>query len=418
MKTILLVWILFFHLINEKSFSDTQHNLICAKDFEKIEAITPTIHRDLHHLPFATQFSLPQEAIQKISDHPIAQLARKLQNGKNLIIELYPYSPNGGLIPGAYGESTQAHFVAKTLNALLPEAELRPKPKQSDRDSSKASPKKTLRLYIRDTAEALGHSPLLRTQDTLEMSVLKPANPTFSDIPRSKIRNVLGIKADTKVMSFYIQSSDEVPNLKIMERIVQQGLNQSKEAIDPSIVFVSFGGQMTREGHQSLFPNLAKTHEIKRLSEIKDFSHLNHKKPLIILNDTQGRMPYLNGSADLNFVYGPVNLYEGLNSKTPLIFVSKIGTYNQAAFDQMAEIAEATGGAKKVSDLDQITPDMVKTLMKQSQSMIAPYQTTTQGKNPFDTYLNELEIWLSNSIHLNENHDAGIRPPAESSHHR
>lgn|GEM_PF-5412189 len=128
--------------------------------------------------------------------------------------------------------------------------------------------------------------------------------------------------------------------------------------------------------------------------------------------------PIFNGSADLNFVYSPINLYEGLNSKTPLIFVSKIGTYNQAAFNKMAEIAEATEGSKRISDLDQMNPEIVKDLIKRSQSMIAPYQTVNQGQNPFDTYLNELGIWLSNSIHLTENHDAGIRPPAESSHHR
>lgn len=395
---ILLGFFFFIYLTINPSFCDIQHNLICLKNFQKIETIAPTPHRDIHQLPFATQFSLPTETIQIMNHHAISEVTQKLDQGRNLIIEIHPYSPNRELIKGAYGESFQAQFVAKTLKALLPEVEIRPKQKRIHPDAPEASPKKILRLYIKDTAEVSGASPVLRAREVIEMSILKPANPTFSNISRSEIRQAMGIKKDTKVVSFYIQSSDDVPNLKIMDQMIQQGLSHSKEAIDPSIVFISFGGQMTREGQQSLFNQLAKTHEIKRLSEIKDFSLLDDKKPLAILNDTQGRMPYLNGSADLNFVYGPINLYEGLNSKTPLIFVSKIGNYNKVAFDQMAQIAEATGGAKRVSELDQINPEMVKTLMKKSQQMVAPYQTVVNGQNPFHTYLNELKIWLEDEL--------------------
>lgn len=401
LSTILLTWIFFFYLIINQSYSDIHHNQICLKNFQKIQVIAPTPHRDIHQLPLATQFELPPEAIERMNRHSISELTEKLDHGKNLIIELDPYSPNGDLIKGAYGESLQAQFVAKTLKTLLPEVEIRPKQKQIHPDSPHALPKKILRLYIRDSAEVSGVLNSFRTSEVMEMSILKPANPTFSNISRSEIREALGIQKNAKVVSFYIQSSDEVPNLRLMDQIVQQGLSHSKDAINPSIVFISFGGQMTRETHQSLFQNLAKTHEIKRLSEIKDFSLLDSKKPTAILNDTPGKMPYLNGSADLNFVYGPINLYEGLNSKTPLIFVSKIGNYNKATYEQMAEIAEATGGAKKISDLDQINPEMVKSLMQKSQSMVAPYEAIVHGKNPFNTYLNELKIWLEGEMSNN-----------------
>jgi hypothetical protein len=70
--------------------------------------------------------------------------------------------------------------------------------------------------------------------------------------------------------------------------------------------------------------------------------------PLIIYNDTRGRLPELYSASDLAIVFGANNFFEPLIAKCPTLLCPGRGAdldYSPGAYAQLAETALATRGA-------------------------------------------------------------------------
>lgn len=346
----------------------------------------------IHTLPNITEAPLPPEMVKQIQSwRPISEAAvvpvryesawkdEKIGDGSGFVIGLEHF---GDAVPVNLGEHIAAHFVAKIIKILYPKAILEegvfsgvnqknPRIAHSSYTqwSAKHPRKKLIFIGIRDLQEKLGHGDKV----VLEMNKTKMANPGLSGILKNGFRQTLGIPDSHHVVSMYFKKpegerdSEKAPS---MDEVLQKLMSYSKT---PNIVFASGGGGNTVGAHAVFKKALQKDFGVLKLSEWAE--RYDPRRKWIVVNDLRGYMPHLLNVSDLAIVSGPINIMEPLTAAVPTLFFNNhevVTDYNKAAFDHMAMIAMATGGAwsmSSLSDLQQVLP----LALKVSKPIVPPY---------------------------------------------
>lgn len=354
--------------------------------------------KSFQELPNTSSFELPSGFKKVISQHGIAALREKYGSGKGLEFQISNYYPDGGAAGARMGERVQAQFVQKTLKEIFPDATfangiVRRDTAEEYAKWKAANPgKKKVFLNITDSAEWNEKFPGY----TLEMSVLKSANPGTGALPHKALRPVLGIPEDDFVVSIYAQlpggglknQQEYVPSAKAM---IEQLMKSGKT---PDIVFLSAGGKQMMAGTMLKDEWKDVGYEVVKLSE---FASIEKKKgvKLLVVNDLAGKMPYVYNTSDLAIVSGPINMFEPINSGAKTVFFDNpriVGTYGASTFKAMADTAEATGGAGRIKTLSEL-PGEAEKLLGSHAAVTPPYlaKAAPGGSSAADSYLSDLE---------------------------
>lgn len=321
------------------------------------------------------------------------------------------------------GEAISAKFIAKVLRELYPRATLE-KFKYSqinetgyfDRELEfklradaisnfkNLNPNKYLAYVpIRDNSEThIGRQNL-----TLEMKDIKPAIPGLAGLPPLSLRSAFGIPQDHMVLSLYFKhpqgnSSDNHQSPSMGEALGLINHTYQKMGLRPADVIFATEGGGTEILANEAFGGDHKHYNVIKLSDW--FDKYDPARKTIVLNNLTGKMPNILNVANLAVVSGPINIMEPLTAGTPLLFfnnpvVIRATDYDPKTFNMMAEIALATGGAQRLSNIQDLGPAVQTTIRNPPRKIIPPYLVSSVGsKSAFENFLEQLLNIIQKSV--------------------
>lgn len=285
-------------------------------------------------------------ALEIIRRHPISELTRQasLEN-RHFLFSAFDTGfdiehPRGGM-----GYVVQNRMIRKILQTVFPGSRFH--------DPANGAPewpsRRDLLTYrLRDFA--LGSFTHWdwgsEAGNTLQMVHLKQGNPEIFVRSKESARAPYGIPDTAHVVSVYssgeglqeipaiLTGFPSLPDIIIVSISMDYPLDRLKEDLGVKRPYV-------------VLSELAK--DPSSFSRKKGRSH-SQSKPLVILNDSRGRMPEMHAASDQVIVIGPNNFFEPLMVKRPtLIYAGKNLRYNRNALERMEEAALATGGAVVVN---------------------------------------------------------------------
>ncbi|NDG85383.1 MAG: hypothetical protein EBX52_10170 [Proteobacteria bacterium] len=354
------------------------------------------------HYSKEPEFDPRAEAILRV--HPIHKLSEDFKKkGIRLVFDL-----DGGLefesrISGA-GYPIQRRSLQKILKMAFPEAAFSSAVDAAPTGGIEPLP---VNLGLIDSALQFDQfelgvlEPASRYQ--VEMSRMKLGNPEVFSYSRSEIRKKLGFPLSDRIVSVY-SSMEGLYGLHAMLRLMPE---------KPQIVILSHSTLMSLDEIKTLFGN-ARSYDFASLKvvlsrpEILTDAALRSKDcPLIIYNDTRGRLPELYAASDLALVIGANNFFEPLIAKCPtLLYPGSLDwlDYSPRAYRQLAETAVATGGAVLYGGehtREALTRAYEKLLMVNPSSIQHPafVRPRNTGLSGFNALLDDLEEKIRSQVH-------------------
>jgi len=377
-------------------------------------------------LPNLLKLPLPARIRQSIQEHEIASLKTLYGDGENLVFNLFEKEFNQLALHTSNGENIQAHFVRNVLRELFPRAmyvnslgdaikSLEPKfinPEDLSLEKAikhlKSKHGKTaFQIFITDSAEGAGVQKKRQVLDKskyLDMPLLKTANGTNSSIDKLGIRNLFGLHVKDRVYSFYIHGSLAVGNTWNPPFGRLMSILQSENLV-PDVCFVTSAG-LTKEGANRALKEQADLlgGTFRNLTDLKQGEIATLARPIIIFNDTTGKVPVLHAAADLSVVKGPINPFEGLTVGTPTVVFNNKSTLNNylpGTVEFMKQSVEATGGGKYVSSIGGFL-DVSLALFGKTVPL-RPFEVPTRtGKTPIQEFLDSLRYLIEAQISQSE----------------
>ena len=346
-------------------------------------------------LPSAASLELPRAGKQMIREHSIYTLKKTYGNGKGLTFAISHYQPDGSLANGM-SESIQSTMVANTLKEIFPKARFANRAQNIDQ--------KAIELTIVDRAEmprtfgldsTEASKGLMKPAPVLDMTVLKPANPTNIGYSKVQLRKTYGVEPDNFAVSIYVQRFEPSSAAAVHQPLVTDILGQIEKLKKPDIVFLSAGSGTIESLSNDFQALVSKDYEVVRLSTLRPNSLIRGHRYLV-LNDLRGKMPYIHCFSDLTFISGPINLFESLAVGTPTVFLDNLealGGYHAPSFQQMSQQAKDTGGAFGIQSLDDM-PGVFTQALNSAGTMTRPFQENSPQQKAFSTYLSDLERLL------------------------
>jgi hypothetical protein len=231
----------------------------------------------------------------------------------------------------------------------------------------------------------------------LEMSILKPANPNYSSVSRPAARQALGIAPDARVISLYLSDfkldQDQGEGLRSIWRSLSP-------ATHPNVVIVSLNSETHDVGSLQSWmlahPDDPFTKSFDRVITLSSLPPGGlssfHSERVLVINDTTGKMPFLNATANLAVVSGPISQFEGLAVGTPTLGYSPdalMNGYRTETFGRSISQAQATGGYQRVTDSIALG-QAAQALLANTGSITPPFLTTTSEGTPFSIMLGHL----------------------------
>lgn len=307
---------------------------------------------------------------------------------------------NGTLLPGEIkegemGESIQSHFIAATLKHLFPDATLYA--------GDEAPGKRYVRLFAIDPAE-IGQGGIQywinehKTKHFMPMPLLKSANGRGVPQTKEEVRAELKIPPGRFVVHGYNF------HLEYGKKQESQLLNQIPGVKLADVIYVATsrigaGPAKSPDRYKDLYEKDFPGFKIHLLSRMRE-GDLSAPGPHLIINDSRGRVPAINKMADVVLMSGPQNLFESINAGTPLVFQPHEGEspqYDKAAYDAMAEVAISSGGGYIANTPAEFSEAIGR--IKASPPKITPsYAVSVNGKTPFESYLDALDLMLSDAL--------------------
>jgi hypothetical protein len=269
--------------------------------------------------------------------HSISQLEQELQ--KRDIRLNFELDENGDIernVVGA-GYPIQKRVLRRLLSLAFPDATFVEARISDLLDGTRT----TIRFKLRDQALqddefALGIREL-RSPIVVEMTRMKLGNPEIYHYSREEVRAHFGFANDSKILSLYTSNS----GVSEIDRILS-GIPDS-----PDFVILSYSYLTGLDEIKKWFKNSSK-YDFVKLSDFKKPIRRTKRGPLIVYNDTRGRLPELYSASDFAMVIGPNNFFEPIIAHCPtLIYPGNPNRFNYSipAYTQLAEVAVSTHGA-------------------------------------------------------------------------
>ena len=198
-------------------------------------------------------------------------------------------------------------------------------------------------LSIADSAESgrpIDCSDATKTSASVEMTILKAANPGPILPDRLALRLAMGLPTVDRIASVYASywTQDE------------QSIGAAIEILRAGKADVAI---LSHSGRPPFGPMPSVPADIAVISS-NDLTSVQiaPNRKYLILNETRGKMPFVNRVANFAVVLGSANLFEAINAGTPILFMNQAqDDYNQRAWDTLTDRARATGGARGMGSL-------------------------------------------------------------------
>jgi|GEM_PF-3543281 len=178
----------------------------------------------------------------------------------------------------------------------------------------------------------------------IEMSRMKLGNPEVFPYSRAAIRKSLGFPELSRIVSVY-SSLEGLYSVDGLLRVMP---------VKPRYVILSHSSLVSLDEIKIRLMN-SRDYDFASLRVIlstpkilTDPAYRSKEGPLIIYNDTRGRLPELYSASDLAIVIGANNFFEPLIARCPTLLYPgdpDFLDYSPKAYRQLAETAMATGGA-------------------------------------------------------------------------
>jgi hypothetical protein len=235
------------------------------------------------------------------------------------------------------GYPIQRRVLRRLLSLAFPDATFADARVSELLDGSRTTVQfKLLDHALQDDEFALGiREP--RNPTEVEMTRMKLGNPEVYDYSRDQVRSHFGFSQEAKIVSIYTSNS----GIAEVDRFL------SAISDPPDVVILSYSYLAGLDEVKKWFKNSSK-YDFVKLSEFKKPTRRSKRGPLIIFNDTRGRLPELYSTSDFAVVIGPNNFFEPIIAHCPtLIYPGNPDRFNYSipAYIQLAEVAIATQGA-------------------------------------------------------------------------
>jgi hypothetical protein len=348
----------------------------------------------LSRFPSTVAQDLPDDYLAALRSEPrFERLQQEYRHGRGLTIHIPNYSPEremAGRFGGLSGEDIQAHFMARVVKELLPEAEIRG-------GHIRSGPSGQIELKIVDAAESgdLGSRGAQLGRD-LQMFDIKMANPGGIRLNRDDVRQALGLTDQHRVVS--LNNSFYNRRESVFGLVDQVFKGAPREG---AVVILSRGsafGDIEVDALTRSFPRAV----ILKLSQL-DGRPLPADRQVILINNTKGQMNAVYAASDLNVAAGAINMSEPIRQRTPTLFFSAVDEagahmpylhdYAPAVYERMARVAEATGGAQRVESARDLSQAVRQALERPPRAQLEPYLASDpdSGVTPISGMLRGLE---------------------------
>jgi hypothetical protein len=285
-------------------------------------------------LPAITDLELSAESRQIIDRHEIQQLKKYFSKND---LTFYHAKMDGS------GESVQMHYITRVLKHIFPHAKFSKAEYETDGVDENNFVNR-LFLPIGDSAE---FGDKLERQSRLEMSLVKAGNPLYSSIEKDKTRRILGIHPNARVLHVYSSVYFGQRDAHFINDGKLGNILRTLKLVEPKfdIIILSISGASS-VGEIWNEEMEGQPKDWRRITEmfVGDFAKLSpgQSKPVLIYNNSKGKMPFLHAVADLSVVRGPINFFEPLSVGVPTIVIHNemIHSYDPNVFTGMVRTAE------------------------------------------------------------------------------
>ena len=321
---------------------------------------------------------LPKEAYGVLQTHPISKLAESLRSEGSRLHFIFDGA--GG------GYETQGAMLKRLVSEIFNESN----PGQKWRRT------RTIHITLtdsplRNTPFSLPFDPEWKDPATLQMHRMKAGNPLIPTLAKDQARVNLGIPKSAKVLHVYFDG-DEIGTLETL---------YDKLPVKPDVLILSPSGSFSP--YQQLYH--FSDHEFIRLSALPS----KYTLPAILYNDRSHRMLELYAASDYAIVIGANNIFEPLRAQCPTLifktsffgfpFDSPVSYYHPHFWNEMASIAEASGGAIAITRSRDAEKAFNRLFKIDPGSIHHPAFVKVRGKkSPFQRLLDDLEASIRRQI--------------------
>ncbi|MCZ0933108.1 MAG: hypothetical protein OXJ52_08150 [Oligoflexia bacterium] len=313
---------------------------------------------------------IPEDVKKRILSHPrVKELKASYKSGKGLTFD-FSYL---GQETFHKGEHIQQVFLIKIIKLIFPKAKSITRNYNTRYDSLypfNQSSKVHIPLKVFDIRESV---KFVTEQDferylsidkiIVDMVLLKMANSSQKGIPDEYKKSFPSFEKNS-VLSLYLPEKylnykhedlqDESLDLfQILDEFLALGFRK---------VFLTshFNSRLSEDLRSRFLSALSNNFDkILFLSQLspKELFQIQDQDKVIFFNDLTGYTPVLHSLADTAFIFGPVNMLEGLFLGARVVFMNKEYSTNKKyciAFDQLKQTALKTNRAVYIERLDEL----------------------------------------------------------------
>ena len=347
---------------------------ICWMSFKDPLPLEKGVYRDW---PKAGDSKAPlsEDVRRRILSHPkVKELRAFYQKGKALIFDFEWLGEESS----HKGEHIQRAFLIQVLQFLFPKAKIvirGYKNRFAKTHPPSSSSKIHIPLEVKDVQESgkfVSEGELERFlslhKNIVDMVLLKQANSSQKALPKDYKNSFPSFEKNT-VLSLYISEG----HLNYSRKLTEEDLGDSPDLFQILDEFLDLGFRkvfltshfqvmLSKEEKDRFLSSLSdRFDQILFLSQISQdrLFQIPDRDKVLFFNDLRGRTAVLHSLADLAFVFGPINMLEGIFLDAKVIFSSRIESWDRSqkyhlAFETLKQTALRTNRAVYIERLERL----------------------------------------------------------------
>lgn len=306
--------------------------------------------------------TLPQSYKKLLDRHPsVVQLRRDFGEGERLdfVLGSYAHDVERDVTIAQNGHQIQAVYLKQLLTEVFPKATFREY--RFDDAPGGNSIRRSIQMHIRDSG-AQGREVNWQTAGqtnnrSVEMSLLKAANPASEVFAKEALRSNLGISKNSKVASVYA-------SLNTDPWVAYERIDDLLKKTNVDTVIVSSSRNSEVQSH------LKSANKDVKIVSSKKVVPTEVSAKTVIFNESRGKLPAIHASADLVVVIGSPNVMEPINVGIPtLAFRKAEAGFAQSVWNRQTQLIAATGGGHIADSRDEMvslvnSPNLSKPKLK------------------------------------------------------
>ena len=367
---------------------------------------------------------LPEQTKKRVLSHPrVKELRASYNNGRGVTFD-FSYL---GREASHRGELIQRIFLIKIIKLIFPKAKIILRDYNTRYSSLypfNQSSKVHVPLVVADIRESMQLSQeedfdryLSSHINIMDMVLLKAANSSQKNLP-DKYKESFPDFSENSVLSLYLPE-------KYLNYIAEKNwwdksgldlfdiLDEFTERDFRKVFLTShFNTNLPEDVRELFFARLStyfdKIFFLSRISG-KEFSKITDQDRILFFNDLTGYTPVLHSLADVTFIFGPVNMLEGIFLDARVIFMntkkySPKDKYH-LAFEQLKETALRTNRAVYIEDIKKIEEALHRLDELSSKPAVGPDEVILNPAkgDALNQLIERLHFQITENVQLSEN---------------